>query len=318
MTLPLQMPYPPMEALLVDEIPAEGQGQYEPKWDGFRCLAFRDGQQVELQSKNGQPLARYFPELVGLLRTIRAERFVLDSEIVIPINGKLSFDDLLQRIHPAESRIKKLATECPATLLVFDLLVDAEGRSLVDKTLRERRQHLESLATPLTVCLVVFAKHVPQLEFVGVLLSDEPVMETKISYYQRLLAMDQDEAVDLVEDYLKRRPREQVYDEVLLSALSYAKEDRLRGNLTEGEARFIFDATREILQDLAASDLEVPAAGNGSVTASAEDSFSKFSIVGCPAHGDADEIGLLMLLRQLLDSKRYEVDIISSKALTSE
>ena len=81
--------------------------QYEPKWDGFRCLAFRDGDEVELQSKAGQPLGRYFPEVVEAVRALKAKKFVLDGEIVVPVDGELSFDDLLQRIHPAESRIKQ-------------------------------------------------------------------------------------------------------------------------------------------------------------------------------------------------------------------
>lgn len=146
MTLPIKMPYAPMEALLVEEIPSKGVWQYEPKWDGFRCLAFRDDEKVELQSKNGQPLARYFPELVAALRELRARKFVLDCEIVIPVEGKLSFDDLLQRIHPAASRINKLAAERPAVLIVFDLLVDGEGQSFTDKRLMERRKSLEAFA----------------------------------------------------------------------------------------------------------------------------------------------------------------------------
>jgi ATP-dependent DNA ligase len=144
MTLPITMPYAPMEALLVEEIPSAGGWQYEPKWDGFRCLAFREGEKVELQSKNGQSLGRYFPELVGALRELRAEQFVLDSEIVIPVDGSFSFDDLLQRIHPAESRIQRLAAERPALLIVFDLLVDAEGQLISDKPLRGRRRALEA------------------------------------------------------------------------------------------------------------------------------------------------------------------------------
>ena len=97
MSLPLRPPYAPMEARLVDEIPSGPGWQYEPKWDGFRCLAFRDGDHIELQSKNGQPLARYFPEVVAHLRSLPARSFVLDGEIVIPVDGHLSFDDLLQR-----------------------------------------------------------------------------------------------------------------------------------------------------------------------------------------------------------------------------
>jgi ATP-dependent DNA ligase len=97
MALPVSPPYSPMEALLVDEIPRGEEWQYEPKWVGFRCLAFRDGKQVELQSKNRQPLGRYFPELVAALQQIRAKKFVLDGEVVIPTDGVFSFNSLL---HP--------------------------------------------------------------------------------------------------------------------------------------------------------------------------------------------------------------------------
>src|ERR1700761_620827 len=141
--LPLQPPFPPMEAKLVDEIPHGELWQYEPKWDGFRCLAFRDGDKVELQSKAGQPLGRYFPEVVEALLALKSEKFVLDGEIVILQNGHLSFDDLLQRIHPAASRIKKLSVKTPSTLLVFDLLVDDRSHSLVGETQAERRERLE-------------------------------------------------------------------------------------------------------------------------------------------------------------------------------
>jgi ATP-dependent DNA ligase len=139
-------PLPPMEALSVDEIPTGDQWQYEPKWDGFRCIAFRNGNKIELQSKSGQPLARYFPDLVAALLKLKAKRFVLDGEIVIPIAGRLSFDDLLLRIHPAASRVKKLAAEHPATYIVFDLLADERGKSLLAKTLVERRPKLEQFA----------------------------------------------------------------------------------------------------------------------------------------------------------------------------
>jgi ATP-dependent DNA ligase len=144
--LPVKLSYPPMEAKTVDEIPDGDGWQYEPKWDGFRCLAFRDGDKVNLQSKSGQPLERYFPELVTALLELKPEKFVLDGEIIVAPNGALSFDDLLQRIHPAESRIRKLAAETPAQLIVFDLLVDADGESLTEMTIGERRQHLESFA----------------------------------------------------------------------------------------------------------------------------------------------------------------------------
>jgi ATP-dependent DNA ligase len=133
-----------MEARLVDELPTGDVWQYEPKWDGFRCLAFRDGAKIDVMSKAGKPLSRYFPDLVDTLGRIRAKRFVLDGEIVVPKGGELSFDELLLRIHPAKSRVEKLAAESPATLVVFDLLVDAKGRSLAGEPLAERREALES------------------------------------------------------------------------------------------------------------------------------------------------------------------------------
>lgn len=146
MTLPLKQPYPPMEAKSVEKLPSGDNWQYEPKWDGFRCLAFRDGEQVDLQSKSGQPLARYFPEIVQAVLDIKAKQFVIDGEIVVPVKGKFSFDDLLMRIHPAASRIKKLAQETPAKLIVFDLLVDDRGKSLVDLSLEQRRKKLDAFA----------------------------------------------------------------------------------------------------------------------------------------------------------------------------
>ncbi len=141
--LPIRPPYPPMEAKSVAELPPGEGWQYEPKWDGFRCLAFRHHEQVLLQSKSGQPLGRYFPELVEALLAINSRQFVLDGEIVIFSGEHLAFDDLLQRIHPAQSRVRKLSAETPATLMSFDLLVDDKGKSLVELPLSERRKRLE-------------------------------------------------------------------------------------------------------------------------------------------------------------------------------
>jgi ATP-dependent DNA ligase len=132
-----------MEALLVKEVPAGENWEYEPKWDGFRCLAFRDGKKIELQSKSGQPLTRYFPEVAEALVKLKANKFVLDGELVIPVRGGLSFDDLLQRIHPAASRVAKLSQETPAHFIVFDLLVDDTGKSIHQLPLAERRDRLE-------------------------------------------------------------------------------------------------------------------------------------------------------------------------------
>ncbi len=114
MTLEVPQPLAPMEALSVDEIPEGAEWQYEPKWDGFRCLVFRESERVELQSKSSQSLTRYFPELAASLAQVKAKRFVLDGEIAVPEGPAFSFDALLQRIHPAASRIKRLATETPA------------------------------------------------------------------------------------------------------------------------------------------------------------------------------------------------------------
>jgi ATP-dependent DNA ligase len=144
--LGIKTPLLPMEALSVDEIPVGGDWQYEPKWDGFRCLAFRDGKKVTLQSKSGQPLGRYFPELVQALAELKANKFVLDGEIVVPLGFGLSFDELLLRLHPAESRIRKLSAEHPALLVVFDLLVDSAGEKLLDQPLTARRRKLEAFA----------------------------------------------------------------------------------------------------------------------------------------------------------------------------
>jgi ATP-dependent DNA ligase len=135
-----------MEARSVDEIPIGDNWQYEPKWDGFRCLAFRDGQEVFLQSKGGQPFARYFPDVAAQIGALKARRFVLDGELVIPIGAALSFDELQLRLHPAASRVQKLAAAHPALLIVFDLLADTIGKSLLESPLRERRKRLETFA----------------------------------------------------------------------------------------------------------------------------------------------------------------------------
>ena len=143
MALPIEPPYAPMEALSVEAIPSGRPWRYEPKWDGFRCLAFKDDSEVKLQSKNGEPLGRYFPELVGAIQRIRAKRCVLDGEIVVRAGSIFSFDDLLQRIHPAESRVRRLSQEHPAQMILFDLLVSKDGKSLVQLSWQERRACLE-------------------------------------------------------------------------------------------------------------------------------------------------------------------------------
>src|SRR6202521_3579007 len=147
MTLPLSKKYRPMEAMPASELPAGPEWQYEPKWDGFRCLAFRDGKRVDLQSKSGKPLTRYFPELVAALSRLRATKFVLDGEIVIPVDGDLSFDQLLMRIHPSATRVEKLSRETPCVFIIFDSLVSAEGKLLTGLPLETRRRELDHFAS---------------------------------------------------------------------------------------------------------------------------------------------------------------------------
>ena len=146
MSLALPKKLAPMEALSVDEIPVGDEWQYEPKWDGFRTILRRDGNRIELQSKSGQSLTRYYPELIAAAAKIKAKAFALDGEIVVPRGKAFSFDDLLQRIHPAASRVTKLSKETPALLIVFDLLADETGKSLVKLPLEERRAALERFA----------------------------------------------------------------------------------------------------------------------------------------------------------------------------
>jgi len=136
-----------MEAQQVDEIPSGGNWQYEPKWDGFRCLIFRRGNDVFLQSKAGQPLGRYFPEMVTTARSLKPKWWVLDGEIAVPQGPSFSFDQLLQRIHPAASRIAKLSKETPAIYIAFDLLMMGKDKILCDRPLFERRVQLDNFST---------------------------------------------------------------------------------------------------------------------------------------------------------------------------
>src|SRR5881628_3750903 len=141
MQLPVMPPVKPMLAKSVPEVP-EGDFLYEPKWDGFRCIVFRDGDEVELGSRNERPLTRYFPEVVEALKSALPERCVVDGEIVIEQNGRLDFESLQLRLHPAESRVRKLAAEIPAEFVAFDLLA-VGSESLLDTPFGERRARLE-------------------------------------------------------------------------------------------------------------------------------------------------------------------------------
>lgn len=153
MTSPAAISIEPMEARSVEALPEDVDGlwQYEPKWDGFRCLVFKSGDAVELHAKSGKQLGRFFPEMVELVRGLPVERIVFDSELVIEIGGLLAFDALQARLHPAESRVRKLARDTPARLVVFDLLAGEDGVSIAEASLAERRAALEAAMARLAV-----------------------------------------------------------------------------------------------------------------------------------------------------------------------
>ena len=169
------------------------------------------------------------------------------------------------------------------------------------------------MATPLTVCLIVLAKHLPALGFIVVLMGDRPVIETKARYYQRLLARDQDEAIDIVEAYVDTDGRESAYDTLLLPALYYAKQDRDRGLLSENDAQFVGQATREILDVLAHDDPAASEKGPGD-NAGID---TRVTIIGCPARDEADVLALEMV-RHLLDPVRYRMEVTRPGMLVAE
>lgn len=144
--LPIPLDIAPMEAKSAEHLPADAGWQFEPKWDGFRCLAFRDGEAVELKAKSGKSLTRFFPEVAERLRALARRRFVIDGELMIQIGGGYSFEALQMRLHPAESRIRRLAAETPAVLVAFDCLMDEAGSSLLAEALTARRAALETIA----------------------------------------------------------------------------------------------------------------------------------------------------------------------------
>jgi predicted PurR-regulated permease PerM len=167
------------------------------------------------------------------------------------------------------------------------------------------------LATPLTVCVVVVAKYVPEMDFVAILFSDEPALETSVSYYQRLIAEDLDEARDIVDEFIENHPAETVYDELLVPALVTAKRDRNRGRLSEDGQAYVVRATRDIVEDLTPPE---PAAVEA---ASATTPDAVVRVLGCPARDRADELALVMF-RQLLDPTRFRMEMVSAEVLSSE
>jgi predicted PurR-regulated permease PerM len=172
------------------------------------------------------------------------------------------------------------------------------------------------MATPLTVCLLVLGKHLPALRCIVVLMGDRPVIEAKARYYQRLLARDQDEAIDIVETYVNTDGRDSVYDAVLLPALYYAKQDRDRGLLSEGDAQFVGRATREILDVLTHAAPAPSERDTGDLSVS-DPGDTRVRILGCPARDEADAVALEMV-RHLLDPARYRIDVSGTGMLTAE
>ncbi len=140
----MRMSASPMEAKSRPELPAGGGWWFEPKWDGFRCLAFKAKGRVELLAKSGKSLARFFPEVVERLERLEAESFILDGELLAQAGDRYAFEALQQRLHPAESRIRRLATETPATFVLFDMLADADGGDLRNRPHRERHARLDA------------------------------------------------------------------------------------------------------------------------------------------------------------------------------
>ena len=178
------------------------------------------------------------------------------------------------------------------------------------------------VATPLTVCVVVLSKYVPQLDFISVLMGDEPVMQSNVSYYQRLLAGDEDEAEEIVEEYLKTHPKERIYDDVLIPALNDAKRDMVRGKIEDSNQQFVFGATRAILEELPNLEPKMSAKAKAAAESTSADTNHSASsppirIVGCPVRDEADELALLMC-GQLLAPTRYAMEVLADEALTSE
>lgn len=175
------------------------------------------------------------------------------------------------------------------------------------------------LSNPLTVCLMVVGKYVPQFEFFTVLLGDEPVLDADVSYYQRLLARDQDEATQLVRTHVQAKSPEAVYDDLLIPALNFAKRDRERDQLTESDQEFVLHATREILEDIgerpsAVSSEDPVESATGGVGEAAP---PKVRLLGLPAHDDADRLALEML-RQLLNPAKWDMDVATVETLSAE
>jgi predicted PurR-regulated permease PerM len=173
------------------------------------------------------------------------------------------------------------------------------------------------LATPLTVCLVVFSKYVPEMTFVTVLLSDAPALEPHINYYQRMLAADQDEGEEIVQEYLGNHSFEELHDQVLIPSLSRAKQDRRHNHLTERDERALYDGTRAILEDLEDGSKDSSSEPKAKAVEGSLVSENVERVLGFPADGEADEVALLSF-EKMLDSRGYKLDVVSADMLAAE
>src|SRR4051795_3626651 len=155
LALPLKPPIKPQLARPAKELPEGAEWRYEPKWDGFRTIVFRDGGDVHLQSRNGRPMNRYFPEIVPQVLEMPGDRLVLDGELIVVVDGVKEFDLLGQRIHTAKSRVEMLAEKTPAAFVAFDLLAEGDD-TLLELPYDERRERLDAVVqepvqlTPMT------------------------------------------------------------------------------------------------------------------------------------------------------------------------
>jgi predicted PurR-regulated permease PerM len=171
------------------------------------------------------------------------------------------------------------------------------------------------MATPLTVCLVVLGKYVPQLHYITVLMSDEPVVEKHVVFYQRLLAMDQTEAADIVIDFLKTHPPEQLYDEIMIPALNLARLDRARDGLSDEQEQFIWQQMRSIIESITKPAADVAAWPNAEIHESETSAAARAPVLGCPARDEADELALLMF-QHLVDRSRYTMEIVGAELVS--
>ncbi|MDP9128667.1 MAG: ATP-dependent DNA ligase [Pseudomonadota bacterium] len=225
----LTYPLEPMEAKSVSALPQGKNWLYEPKWDGFRCVAFRDGELIQMQSKSGKPLERYFPDIVAALASLKAKKFVVDGELLIQKDTAYSFSELQLRLHPAASRVKKLAAQAPATFMLFDLLGDEKGAATLSLPFAERRARL-------TDFFARYAKENPRLALspqVASLTSAESWIKRLKGVIDGLIAKPADAAYQPGQRLMQKYKFLRTAD-CVVGGFRYATNSRLLGSLLLG------------------------------------------------------------------------------------